>query len=117
MKAAKYVLWTQLGLGLCGSFAAYSYVHWGAMSAAWAHALQKDFEKMQLGSGFQMPAPIMDQSIQRILGDMEAYGRARADAAFYWMRLFARLSCSGSFGNRPTNRMQATAAPLDGSSL
>jgi hypothetical protein len=116
MKAAKRLLWIQLCLGAFFGFIAASYIHWGAMSAAWAYGLQKEFEKMQAAPGFQMPAPIRDQSVGKILSDMEAYGHARADVAFYWMvacvgaALFAAIMlwCIGQKSNQP---LQATAAP------
>ena len=85
MKAIKTILWTQLALGLVGGYMAFAYIHWGAMSAAWAYNLHVEYEKMKQSPGFHEPPPIRDQSFARILDDMQAYGRARADVAGYWL--------------------------------
>jgi hypothetical protein len=55
------------------------------MSAAWAYNLQLEYDKMKQSPGYREPAPIRDQSVSKILDDMQAYGRARADVAAYWL--------------------------------
>lgn len=85
LKRIKIILWLQLMFGLGGAFIAFSYMHWGAMSAAWGYNLRLELEKQQQAAGYQAPPPIRDQSLQKIVGDLEAYGHARADVAFYWL--------------------------------
>lgn len=89
MNRARYVLWFQLVLGLIGAFIACAYIHWGAMGSAWAQGLRTEFGKMQQAPGFQEPPTIRGQSITRILEDLQAYGHARGEVAFYWL-----LTCS-----------------------
>jgi hypothetical protein len=68
------------------------------MSAAWAYGLRVEHDKMKRSPDYREPAPIRDQSFSKILEDMQAYGRARADVAFYWLltcgalALFAAVS-------------------------
>ncbi len=97
MKRIKIILWLQLILGLGGAFIAFSYMHWGAMSAAWGYNLRIELEKMQQAPGYQAPPPIRDQSLQKIVGDLEAYGHARADVAFYWLLTCIALAFFSSF--------------------
>ena len=102
MRALKIVLWFQLFLGLAGGYMAFAYIHWGAMSAAWAYNLRIEFDKMKQSPGFHEPQNIRDQSWSRILEDFEASGRARAHVAFYWL-----LSCGA---------LTAFAVPIRGCS-
>lgn len=83
MRSLRTILWIQLALGLVGGYMAGAYIHWGAMSAAWAHGLRVEHDKMKQSPDYREPAPIRDQSFSRILEDMQAYGRARADVAGY----------------------------------
>jgi len=85
MRSVRTILWIQLALGLLGGYVACTYIHWGAMSAAWAHGLRAEHEKMKQSPDYREPAPIRDQSFSKILEDMQAYGRARADVAGYWL--------------------------------
>ena len=117
MKPIKIILWIQLVLGLLGGYMAFAYIHWGAMSAAWAYNLHVEYDKMKQSPGFHEPLPIRDQSFARILDDMEAYGRARADVAFYWMLTCGALAVLAAvmlwFLRRaapPNKSLQATAA-------
>jgi hypothetical protein len=85
MRPLKIILWIQLVIGLAAGYMALPYVHWGAMSAAWASNLQAEHDKMKQSPEYREPAPIKDQSLGKILDDMQAYGRARADVAGYWL--------------------------------
>ena len=85
MRAAKTVLWIQLVLGLVGGYLAFAYMHWGALSAAWAHNLRVEFDKMKQSPGYSEPSKVRDQSWDKILEDFQASGRARADVAGYWL--------------------------------
>jgi len=85
MKTIRTILWIQLALGLVGAYMAFAYAHWGAMSAAWAYNLRVEYDKMKQSPEYREPAPIRDQSFSKILDDMQAYGHARADVAFYWL--------------------------------
>ena len=85
MKTIRTILWIQLALGLVGGYVAFAYAHWGAMSAAWAYNLQVEHDRMKQSPDYREPAPIRDQSFSKILDDLQAYGRARADVAFYWL--------------------------------
>ena len=118
MRAVKILLWIQLLLGLAGVYVAFAYMHWGAMSSAWAYNLRVDFDKMKQSPVYQEPAKIRDQSLDKILEDFQAYGRARADVAGYWL-----LTCGALVAfavsmlwllRRPAvsnPALQATAAP------
>jgi hypothetical protein len=85
MRSLRTLLWIQLALGLVGGYMAATYVHWGAMSSAWAYGLRLEHDKMSQSPDYREPAPIRDQSLSEILEDMQAYGRARADVAGYWL--------------------------------
>jgi len=85
MRSLRTILWIQLALGLIGSYMACAYIHWGAMSSAWAYGLRVEHDKMKQSPDYREPAPIRDQSFSKILEDMQAYGRARADVAGYWL--------------------------------
>jgi len=85
MKTVRSILWIQLALGLVAGYVAFGYAHWGAMSSAWAYNLRVDYDKMKQSPEYREPAPIRDQSFSKILDDMQAYGRARADVAGYWL--------------------------------
>ena len=84
MKTAKRLLSIQLVLGAIGAFVSFSYIHWGAMSSAWAHNLRVEFQKMQQSPGFKEPPAIQGQSVSRILEDLQAYGDGRGHVALYW---------------------------------
>jgi len=118
MRPIRVILWIQLALGLVGGYVAFTYAHWGAMSAAWAYNLQVEHDKMKRSPDYREPAPIRDQSLSTILDDMQAYGRARADVAGYWMFtcaalvLFAVVSLVLLRRPESANKApQATAAP------
>jgi hypothetical protein len=85
MKTVRAILRVQIALGLVGGYIAFAYIHWGAMSAAWAYNLRVEHDKMKRSPEYHEPAPIRDQSFSKILDDMQAYGRARADVAGYWL--------------------------------
>jgi hypothetical protein len=85
MKTVRAILWVQIALGLVGGYIAFAYIHWGGMSAVWAYNLQVEHDKMKQSPEYREPAPIRDQSLSKILDDMQAYGRARADVAGYWL--------------------------------
>lgn len=85
MKLLRTILWIQLTLGLVGGYVALANIHLGAVSAAWVYNLQVEYDKMKQSPGYIEPSPIRDQSFSKILGDMRAYGHARADVAFYWL--------------------------------
>jgi hypothetical protein len=85
MKTIKTILWIQFVIGLIGCYISFAYIHWGAMSAAWAFNLRVEFERMKQSPDYHEPPRIRDQSFGQILNDMEAYGHARADVAFYWL--------------------------------
>lgn len=85
MRSIKTILWIQLALGLVGGYLAFAYAHWGAMSAAWAYNLRVEYDKMRQAPDYREAAPIRDQPLSKILDDMQAYGRARADVAGYWL--------------------------------
>jgi hypothetical protein len=117
MKPIKAILWIQLALGLMGGYVAFAYAHWGAMSAAWAYNLHVEYDKMKQSPDFHEPPAIRDQSIAKILDDMEAYGRARADVAGYWLLtcgalvVFAAVMLWFLRRAAPSNKsLQATAA-------
>jgi hypothetical protein len=40
---------------------------------------------MKQSPDYHEPPPIRDQSFTKILDDLQAYGHARADVAFYWL--------------------------------
>ncbi|NLH73561.1 MAG: hypothetical protein GX456_10955 [Verrucomicrobia bacterium] len=85
MKSIRTILWIQLALGLVGGYVAFAYVHWGAMSSSWAYNLRVEHDRMKQSPDYHEPAPIRDQSFAKILDDLQAYGHARADVAFYWL--------------------------------
>jgi hypothetical protein len=85
MKTVRAILWVQIALGLVGGYIAFAYIHWGAMSAAWAYNLRVEYVKMKQSPEYREPAPIRGQSLSKILDDMQAYGRARSDVAGYWL--------------------------------
>jgi len=88
MKLIKTILWIQLALGLIGGYVAYAYVHWGAMSIAWARDYAVELEKVRQSPDFHEPPVIRGKSFLRVMEIMESSARARADVAFYWL-----LSC------------------------
>jgi hypothetical protein len=98
MSAAKTVLWIQLFVGLIGCVFALGYIGLGAQSYQWAHLMRIEYARMKQSPGFQEPAKIHDVSWDKILDDFQAYGRARADVAWYWalacvaLALFAALT-------------------------
>ena len=118
MKTVRPILWVQIAVGLVGGFIAFTYIHWGSMSAAWAYNLRVEHDKMKQSPEYREPAPIRDQSFSKILDDMRSYGRARADVAGYWLItcgalvVFAALSLEFLRRVESANKaLQATAAP------
>jgi len=91
MRTVRIILWLQIALGLTSGCVALSDIHWGAMSHAWAYGLRVEFDKMKQSPGYQQPAKIRDQSWEKILEDMQAYGLARAHVAGYWALACAAL--------------------------
>ncbi len=85
MKAVRTILWIQLALGLVGGYVSFAYVHWGAMSIAWAHGFKVEFEKVRQSPEYREPPPIKGYSLARMVESMESDARARADVAFYWL--------------------------------
>jgi hypothetical protein len=120
MSAAKIVLWIQLPVGLIGCLLAFGYIGLGAQSYAWAHNLRTEYGRMKQSPGFQEPAKIHDVSWDKILEDFEAYGRARADVAWYCalacvaLALFAAVALwLLSRSAQPTaERLQTQSYPL-----
>ena len=117
MRSLRTILWIQFALALLCGYVACTYIHWGAMSAAWAYGLRVEHDKMKQSPGYREPAPIRDQSFSKILDDMQVYGRARADVAGYWLltcgalALFPVLSLILLRGESANKALQATAAP------
>jgi hypothetical protein len=72
---------------------------------------------MKQTPGFIAPTPIRDQQFSKILDDMQAYGHARADVAFYWLLTCGALAFLAVvllwlLRRRPGDKaLQATAAP------
>jgi hypothetical protein len=118
MHRVRIILWIQLILSFVGGYMAFAYMHWGAMSAAWAYNLRVEYDKMKQSPDYREPAPIRDQSFSKILDDMHAYGRARADVAGYWLLTCGALAVFAAVGlvllrraEPATKSLQATSAP------
>jgi hypothetical protein len=118
MRTVKIILWLQILVGLVGGYIAFAYVHWGAMSQAWAYNLRVEFDRMKQSAGYQEPPRIRDQPWDKILEDMQAYGLARDHVAGYWALACAALVVFAAAvlwllprTGRSTPALQATAAP------
>jgi len=117
MRSLRTILWIQLALGFVGGYMACACIHWGAMSSAWAYGLRVEHDKMKQSPDYREPAPIRDQSFSKILEDMQAYGRARADVAGYWLvacgalAVFAVVSLLLLGRVESAKALHATAAP------
>lgn len=118
MRTVKIILWLQIAVGLAGGYLAFAGMHGGAMSSAWAYNLRVDFDKMKQAPGYQEPARIRDQSWDKILEDMQAYGLARAHVAGYWALACTALVVFAAAvllllprTGRSNPALQATAAP------
>lgn len=88
MRTIKAILWIQFVVGFVCGYVAFAYVHWGAMSVAWANNLRAEFDEMRRSSEYREPAKIRGKSWDRILEDFQASGRAQSRVSFYWF-----LSC------------------------
>jgi hypothetical protein len=118
MRTVKIILWLQILVGLVGGYIAFGYMHWGAMSYAWAYNLRVEFDRMKQSPGYQEPARIRDQPWDNILEDMQAYGLARAHVAGYWAVACVALVVFAAAVlwllprvGRSNPALQATAAP------
>lgn len=85
MTAFKTILWVQLLLALAVGYAAFAYVHWGAMSIAWTNEYKAGLEKARRAPDFREPPPIRGESFDRVVENMKSGARARANVAFYWL--------------------------------